>query len=437
VSSVATVHSEALPARAGARAPRGQIVVVEGPDAGRAARIGDEGVVVGTDDDCGLRLTDERVSRRHVEIRPDGGRFAVRDLESTNGTLFEGSRLGEAVVDVGATLKLGRSFIRIVTEPEVLEVTPSQSRRFGELVGESLAMREVFAVLELASQSEVTVLLEGETGTGKGLVAEAIHQASPRAERPFVVVDCGALPPSLIESELFGHARGAFTDARENRVGAFESAQGGTVFLDEIGELPLEMQPKLLRALDSRVIRPIGSTRTVPLDVRIIAATNRDLREEVNRGRFRADLFYRLNVVRVRIPALRERREDIPGLAAHFYRRLARDTDPAPPPELLAWVSQQRWPGNVRELRAAVERALLLGDTGGGDTGTAINVSNVGDVTFHAAKQRIIDDWEREYLRAAMRQFDGNLTRAGAAVGLDRNHLRLLLQRHGIDKRNP
>jgi two-component system response regulator GlrR len=419
------------------RYQRFAVRVISGPDAGREAASTGASIAIGTAPGNDLVLADRMISRHHCEISVSERGFVVRDLDSTNGTTVGGVRVATGYLEPGAVIGVGGSTLRFEVHDGEVREPLSADARFGPVIGESAAMRRVFAVLARTAPVDASVLLEGETGTGKGLVAEAIHQASPRAERPFVVVDCGALPPSLIESELFGHARGAFTDARENRVGAFESAQGGTVFLDEIGELPLEMQPKLLRALDSRVIRPIGSTRTVPLDVRIIAATNRDLREEVNRGRFRADLFYRLNVVRVRIPALRERREDIPGLAAHFYRRLARDTDPAPPPELLAWVSQQRWPGNVRELRAAVERALLLGDTGGGDTGTAINVSNVGDVTFHAAKQRIIDDWEREYLRAAMRQFDGNLTRAGAAVGLDRNHLRLLLQRHGIDKRNP
>jgi transcriptional regulator with GAF, ATPase, and Fis domain len=280
------------------------------------------------------------------------------------------------------------------------------------------------------------VLLAGETGTGKDVVARAIHEASPRRARPLVTINCAALPSNLAESELFGHEQGSFTGASRRREGLFERAAGGTIFLDEVGELALDVQAKLLRALQERVIERVGGTDPIPLDVRIIAATNRDLREEVNRGRFRADLFYRLNVVRVTIPALRERREDIPLLAAHFYRRMVREGDPEPPPELLSWVSQQRWPGNVRELRAAIERAILLGESGvaANDVSTPPSVT---DVSFHDAKHRIIEDWEREYLRALMRQFGGNLSQAGAAAGIDRNHLRLLLTRHGIDKRNP
>jgi DNA-binding NtrC family response regulator len=410
--------------------------VVAGPDTGRDVTSTGASIAIGTAEGNDLVLGDRTVSRHHCEISAVDRGFLLRDLESTNGTTIAGVRVTTAYVEPGAIVGIGGSSVRFEVHDAEVREPLSVEHEFGPVIGESAAMRRVFAVLSRSAGVDVSVLLEGETGTGKGLVAEAIHAASPRAGKPFVVVDCGALPPSLIESELFGHARGAFTDARENRIGAFESAQGGTVFLDEIGELPLEMQPKLLRALDSRTVRPIGSTRTIPLDVRIIAATNRDLREEVNRGRFRADLFYRLNVVRVTIPALRERREDIPLLAAHFYRRMVREGDPEPPPELLSWVSQQRWPGNVRELRAAIERAILLGESGvaANDVSTPPSVT---DVSFHDAKHRIIEDWEREYLRALMRQFGGNLSQAGAAAGIDRNHLRLLLTRHGIDKRNP
>ena len=417
------------------RYQRFTVRVVSGPDAGREVASTGASIAIGTAPGNDLVLADRMVSRHHCEISAGERGFVVRDLDSTNGTTVGGVRVAAAYLESGALLGCGGSTLRFEVQDEEVREPLSLEGRFGPVIGDSAAMRRVFAVLDRAAGVDASVLLEGETGTGKGLVAESIHQASPRAARPFVVVDCGALPPTLIEAELFGHARGAFTDAREARIGAFESAQGGTVFLDEIGELPLEMQPKLLRALDSRVIRPIGATRSVPLDVRIIAATNRDLREEVNRGRFRADLFYRLNVVRVRIPALRERREDIPALAAHFYRALGAGGDP--PPELIAWVSQQRWPGNVRELRAAIERAILLGEPGGGGAAAPAPLDDADDLSFHDAKQRVIDEWEREYLRRVIRRYRGNLTQAGNAIGVDRNHLRLLLGRHGIDKKDP
>jgi DNA-binding NtrC family response regulator len=415
------------------RYQRFAVRVIAGPDAGLEVTSTGASIAIGTGPGNDLVLTDRTVSRHHCEISAVERGFQLRDLDSTNGTTVGAVRVALGLVEPGAAIGVGATTLRFEVMSEQVREPLSAEACFGPVIGESAAMRRVFAVLARSAKVDASILLEGETGTGKGLVAEAIHQASPRAERPFVVVDCGALPPTLIESELFGHARGAFTDAREARVGAFESAQGGTVFLDEIGELPLEMQPKLLRALDSRTVRPIGSTRTVPLDVRIVAATNRDLREEVNRGRFRADLFYRLDVVRLRIPALRERREDIPALAAHFWRVLSRDPDPEPPPELLAWVTEQRWPGNVRELRAAIERAILLGHAGGDEPAAA----PIEEMSFHDAKQRLIDDWERGYLRALVRRFGGNLTRAGAAISLDRNHLRLLLNRHGIDRKNP
>ena len=437
------MHSEALPARPGARAPRGQVVVVEGPDAGRAARVGDEGVVVGTDDDCGLVLTDERVSRRHVEIRPSGGRFVVRDLESTNGTLFEGSRLGEATVDVGATLKLGRSFVRIVTEPEALEVTPSQARRFGELVGESLAMREVFAVLELASQSDVTVLLEGETGTGKELAARAIHEAGARRRAPFVAVDCGALPETLLESELFGHVRGAFTGAAEARKGAFARADGGTLFLDELDAISPAMQARLLRAVEERAVRPVGGDAERRLDVRLVAASRGDLRARVAEGAFRPDLYYRLSVLRVALPPLRARREDLPALVRELLRRRGLDEPGAIAGPNLDRLLAHGWPGNVRELRNVVDRALALAPSATTFAALRLAVTATSaadddpravrtDLEYAEAKQRLLDAFEARYLRDLLARTDGNISEAARQSGLDRKHLRTLLKKHSL-----
>jgi DNA-binding NtrC family response regulator len=267
-------------------------------------------------------------------------------------------------------------------------------------------------------------------------VAEAIHQASSRATQPFVVVDCGSIPPSLIESELFGHERGSFTGAHQTRMGAFEAAQGGTVFIDEIGELELACQPKLLRVLEKRVVTRVGSTSLIPLDVRVIAATNRDLRTEVNEGRFRADLFYRLNILRVRLPSLAERTEDVPMLVAHFYQELSGDPEAIPPASLVARLSRQAWGGNVRELRSAVERALLLGDPSPSQqtpSPDAAGARNEVPGSYRATKAQALASWESAYVADLIHRFEGNLSRAARAVKMDRNHLRALLHRYGIN----
>jgi DNA-binding NtrC family response regulator len=280
------------------------------------------------------------------------------------------------------------------------------------------------------------VLIDGETGTGKGLLADLIHRQGPRAAGPFVVVDCASIPPTLIESELFGHDKGAFTGATAARVGAFEAAAGGTIFLDEIGELALELQAKLLRALEERVIKRVGGTRAVKLDVRVVAATNRDLREAVNRGGFRADLYYRLNVVRIRIPPLRERREDIPLLVHHFYRIFTGDDAATAPDELVGPLSEHSWPGNVRELRSAVERAVLMADPALWAEPDAASPPDAAPITddrlsFREHKERAVGAWERRYILDLVARHGGNLTRAARAARMDRAHLRELLRKYG------
>jgi transcriptional regulator with GAF, ATPase, and Fis domain len=327
---------------------------------------------------------------------------------------------------------------------------------YDEVVGQSEAMRSLLGLLPRIAASESTVLLEGETGTGKGLLAEAIHRQSARRRGPLVVVDCSSIPPTLIEAELFGHARGAFTGAHAGRAGAFEAARGGTVFLDEIGELPLEMQPKLLRALEEREVKPVGSTVPVRLDVRVLAATHRDLRREVDRGAFRADLFYRLHVFALRVPSLRERREDIPLLIRHFLGRFAPDGEEALSPELYESLLQQDWPGNVRELRSAVERLALLGESmflaesaRGPSSGVGLRADSapppepaptngneeIGDdaaLSFRVAKEQAVARWERTYLGELIQRSDHNLSAAARLARMDRSYLRDLLKRHGL-----
>jgi len=437
-TTIATVHSEALPGSGPARV---QLVVVEGPDAGRSARLEpDAEVVIGTDPDVGLVLTDDRVSRRHATVRRDGTRFAVKDLGSTNGTLFEGSRLTEAVVGPGATLKLGRTAVRIQPEPAAIDVAPSQSRRFGELVAESLAMREVFAVLELAAATDVTVLIEGETGTGKELAARALHDASARRPRPFVGVDCGALPETLVDSELFGHVRGAFTGAAAPRAGAFARADGGTIFLDELGAVPAAVQARLLRVVEERRIRPLGGDEDKPVDVRIVAGSGADLSVRVAEGLFRPDLWFRLSVVRVVLPPLRARREDIPPIVAELLRRRGLAPGPIAGPNLDRLVAHD-WPGNVRELRNVIDRAVALspGATGFGDLRLALTptaseepLAVRGDLPYADAKQLVLAAFERRYLRDVWVRAEGNLSAAARIAEMDRKHLRTLLRKHGI-----
>ncbi len=317
---------------------------------------------------------------------------------------------------------------------------------FHNIIGKSPGMREVFGLLEQAAGLDITVLLGGETGTGKELAARAVHYHSARKERRFVPVNCGALPPDLVESELFGHARGSFTGATGDKAGLFEEASGGTLFLDEVGELPLQTQVKLNRALQEKEIRRVGDNRAVKVDVRVIAATHRDLRDEVKAGRFRDDLFYRLHVFPVRLPPLRERKEDIPLLAAHFlekharaFRREVEGIDP----DALRALAGYPWPGNVRELENAVERAVAvsrgrqvsLGDLPPEVKGLqegSLPAEDLAKMPFRDAVELARDRISRDYLVALLREFGGNVTQAAARAGMERESLHRLLKRYGI-----
>jgi len=445
VERAATVYSEALD---GTGHFRCQLVVVDGVDRGRACPLGEREVVVGTGAGAALRLSDERVSAEHVSVRADQGRFLVRDLGSTNGSFYEGSRIGELHVGPGATLRIGRSALRIEPEAQPLDLAPSQARRFGELVGESLAMREVFAVLERVAATDVTVLVEGETGTGKELVARALHDASPRRKRPFVAVDCGALPETLLDSELFGHVKGAFTGAAAPRVGLFARADGGTLFLDELGTISPAVQARLLRALEERTVRPLGGDHERAVDVRVVAASRDDLSAEVAAGRFRADLLYRLSVVRVRLPPLRSRREDLPLLVSELLRRRGLgDARPSGPG--FDRLHAHAWPGNVRELRNVIDRAVAISPGAQGFEHLVIriepaagrtSVAGAGgeelsvrtDLAYAEAKQALVHAFERRYVGDLLARHAGNLTAAARDAGVDRKHFRTLARRHGL-----
>ena len=412
--------------------------VVDGPDTGASLRAAASEVSVGTAPGNDLVLKDPTISRHHFSITATRDGFLLRDLGSSNGTRVGEVQLREGFVEDGARVRAGRTTLRIEHAAEDICEALSADDGFGPLLGASSAMRRIFAALPRIAQSDSTVLLEGETGTGKGVLASAIHDASPRAARPFVVLDCAAIAPTLIESELFGHVKGSFTGALADRAGAFEQASGGTIFIDEIGELPLDLQPKLLRALEERTVKRVGGNQRVKLDARVIAATNRDLRTEVNRGSFRADLYYRLNVVRLHIPPLRERTGDIERLARHFYSEIV--TDRPIPPDLLEAFMRQAWPGNVRELRAAVERAVLFDDPilmalEQGAPGREPEPSSPEEldtsVPFRVAKQRAADLWEGRYIRALLARAAGNLSEASRLARMDRSHLRALARKYG------
>jgi DNA-binding NtrC family response regulator len=416
-------------------------VVIEGEDMGHAVRLSEDEKVVGTERGCDLVLTDERVSGRHLTVQRTDGGFAVRDLRSKNGTIYEGSRIEAATVPLGATLKLGHTFVRIQPLPQAVEVAPSQSRRFGDLVAESLAMREVFAVLELAAPSDATVLLEGETGVGKELAARAIHDASRRRRGPFVAVDCSALPETLVESELFGHVRGAFTGATGTRKGAFLRADGGTLFLDELGSVPVAVQARLLRVIEERQVRPVGADAERDVDVRLIAASRADLSARVAEGTFRPDLFYRLSVVRVAIPPLRSRREDIAPIVAEMLVRRGVEPGTIEGPNLDLLFSHG-WPGNVRELRNVVDRAVALSPDAECFADLRIEVpsrvdieggmSVRSDLSFTEAKQVVVEEFERRYLADVLARTNNNVSAAAREAGLDRKHLRMLARRYGL-----
>jgi DNA-binding NtrC family response regulator len=407
-------------------------------------------VRVGSKEGNTLRIDNPTVSRYHFEIEPTADGVVLRDLGSTNGTFVDGYRAREIFLPPRAQLKAGEIALsyELLADEELIEL--SNSDRFADVLGRSAPMRELFSMLERVALKDITVLLEGESGTGKEKLAEAIHARSARAERPLVVFDCAAIPPSLMESELFGHEKGAFTGADGRRIGRFEEARGGTLFLDELGELPLDLQPKLLRVLERREIRRVGGTQVIPIDVRIIAATNRDLAREVNRGAFREDLYYRLAVIRVRVPALRERSSDIPLLVEHFVREFF-DGDAARAKEVTAGISETNWqgllthpwPGNVRELRNFIERTLAVsGGVDAGEVPAAAMRDRPGDADadaiawkldlarpFLEAREELMGRFERTYLERMLEAHAGNISRAARAAGLDRMHFKRLLAR--------
>jgi two-component system, NtrC family, response regulator GlrR len=424
--------------------------VVAGPDQGKEHMLDEGTTMVGTHADNDLVLTDATVSRYHLEIRVRRDGIEVRDLDTTNGTKHGGARIGSVVLTGAARLRLGKH-----TEMDVEPVDTSvelgewPSDRFGDVLGTTQPMKRLFSLLAKAAPTEATILLQGETGTGKEAIAEAVHRHSRRNKGPFVVVDCGSIPHELIASELFGHAKGSFTGAAGDKQGLIEAANHGTLFLDEIGELALDLQPQLLRVLDRRQVRRVGETQSVDVDIRVIAATHRDLRAMVKAGQFREDLYYRLAVVATMVPPLRDRKADIPALATWFAEKMGRGSF-AQSPMLIDQLQRHDWPGNVRELRNVVERALSLGDAALADLGEgstrgsqptvaeepAPRIGSNPDVLempFKEAKAQLVEAFERDYLTALLARHHGNISRAAAEAGIDRNYIHRLVKKYGLE----
>jgi transcriptional regulator with GAF, ATPase, and Fis domain len=423
------------------------VVVLSGSQRGRQVHL-HERMRVGKAPDNDLVLEDDTVSRHHCELERREHGVLVRDLGSTNHTRVGRTAIQEAVVEAGATIKVGGVELGVRVEPRRAHLLPSESTHFGEAIGHSIALRTIFGVLERIAPTDASVLLLGETGTGKDVLARSIHQQSPRRAAPFVVVDCGAVSYSLIESELFGHERGAFTGAVATRQGAFELAGKGTIFLDEVGELPLDVQPKLLRVLESGEFRRVGGNKTITAEARVVAATKRDLKAEVERGKFREDLYFRLAVVPVNVPPLRSRREDIPPLVERFLD-LARKRDPVAAavtlsPGTLAALAAHDWPGNIRELRNVLDRAIYIATAGGErelkllDLPVTAAVASQGPAAFDSKKsyREVRDefeaDFERRYVGWLLDRHAGNISAAAREAKMDRKHLYDLARRHGL-----
>jgi DNA-binding NtrC family response regulator len=421
-----------------------RVQIIEGPDQGRTFLATSPRVALGTSPDNDLVLTDKAVSRYHLELRHLGESIEVEDLGSTNGTHAGRVGIVRGTLSSGAKLRLGQSTI-LVQDDEPLDLGPVDLDEFQGVRGRAPTMRHLISQLARAASSDVSVLLLGETGVGKEVIASAVHRASPRSAAPFETVDCGALAPTLVASELFGHEKGAFTGADRRRAGAFERADGGTIFLDEIGELPPNLQTMLLGVLERRQFRRVGGDQPVNVDVRVLCATHRDLRAEVNDGTFRADLYYRIGAIRLAVPPLRERLDDIPLLAEHFLREAgySEPLETVISTQVIDRMLAYRWPGNVRELRNFVEAALAMGaapqldgeSPGGSASDTAIDPaawSRLQELDFKSARAEVLAELEKGYLSRLLDRAKGNVSQAARVSKIHRTYLLEMLKRCGL-----
>ncbi|MFL5358591.1 sigma 54-interacting transcriptional regulator [Archangium sp.] len=424
-----------------------RIQVTAGPDDGKSLVSDKERLRCGAHPTNDLVLAEDRTaSRHHFEIINTERGWLLVDLNSTNGTFLDGRRIERAYLSAGSQIRAGSSTLSFAPLDEEVTLEPDRDGELCGLVGQSVKMRQVFALIKKIAPMDVSVIIGGETGTGKELVARAIHELSGRKKGPLVVLDCGAIPPNLIESELFGHEKGSFTGAMTARPGAFERAQGGTIFLDELGELRLDLQPKLLRVLENREVRRVGGNDTLEVDCRVIAATNRDLVKEIAAGNFREDLFFRLSVINLHLPPLRERREDVPLIlkrALEDPELLARHGRKRISPEALALLMAYAWPGNVRELMNVLSHVLAFSE------GEEVLPEHLpprvrGQVregplpfnehlTFKDAKEQLLENFEREYVTSVLTRCEGNLSRAARESGLHRKSIERLVKKYQLD----
>jgi DNA-binding NtrC family response regulator len=446
---ITTTHTLVVENRTTLKVRKCRLVVSSGPDAGKELVSDKERLRVGAHSSNDLILSEDRTaSRHHFEVQYTERGYLLIDLNSTNGTWLDGRRIERAYLSQGSQMRAGQSVVTFSPIDEEVTVEPDRDGELCGMVGQSVKMRQIFGLIRKIAPMDVSVIIQGETGTGKELVARAIHELSGRRSGPMVVLDCGAIPPNLIESELFGHEKGAFTGAVASRPGAFERAHGGTIFLDELGELRMDLQPKLLRVLENREVRRVGGNEVQDVDVRVIAATNRDLVKEIEAGNFREDLFFRLSVITIQLPPLRQRREDIP----HIIRKALAE------PEVVQRHGRKRlsaaamntlqayaWPGNIRELMNVVSHVLTFSD------GEEIDVSHLparvmGQVkeqplpfnehlSFKDAKEQLLENFEREYLGQVLRRCDGNISRAARESGLHRKSIERLVKKYALDAR--
>lgn len=414
-----------------------EMKVMRGPDRGKAGLFKKRKVVVGTGDDSDLVLTDPTVSHSHFAISFDGIGLKIRDLDSRNGTIIGSLRILEAYLTDNEVIIAGDTRLKLTFKKERVEIPVVEGSRFGDMVGRSFVMREVFARLKRAADSDVTVLLIGESGTGKELAARALHDLSNRRDRSFVVFDSAAVAKDLAESELFGHVRGAFTGATTDRKGAVREAEQGTLFLDEIGELPIGLQSTLLRLIERREVKPVGSDRYIKVDTRIIAATNRNLKEMVKNGEFREDLYFRLAVLQIEMPTLRSRMEDLPIMVEVLLKEIGQRYNTALPQlseEDLALLGTYSWPGNVRELKNHLESMVITGENIFDRDPGLSQVSNEGfqsleGLPYRQAKETLIRSFDEHYFSRLLKKTDGNISRAAQVAGVHRKTVEYILKK--------
>src|SRR4051812_28840420 len=447
---ITATHTLVVENRTTLKVRKCRLVVSAGPDSGKELISDKERIRIGAHSSNDLVLAEDRTaSRHHFEVQYTERGYLLVDLNSTNGTFLDGRRIERAYLSPGSQMRAGSSTLTFSPIDEEVTVEPDRDGQLGDMIGQSVKMRQIFGLIKKIAPMDVSVVIQGETGTGKELVARAIHENSSRKKGPMVVLDCGAIPPNLIESELFGHEKGAFTGAVASRPGAFERANGGTIFLDELGELRLDLQPKLLRVLENREVRRVGGNEVLEVDVRLIAATNRDLVKEIQAGNFREDLYFRLSVIGIQLPPLRQRRDDIP----HILRKELAD------PEIVSKHGRKRftagalsvlmaypWPGNIRELMNVLSHVLTFTD------GEEIDVSHLParvqgqqkeqplpfneHLSFKDAKEQLLENFEREYITQVLRRCDGNISRAARESGLHRKSIERLVKKYALDTRS-